>query len=295
MSDSASHESPSWSQRGDDRPRIIMLGAGDRENVAEQAGHLRSTVERYADVVCFDMRGETDLSQFGADFAVVLGGDGSMLRTAQQMHARQLPVLGVNMGKLGYLASVSPDDLDDAMAQVVSGQCRIVSHLMLRSQIIRAGEVVDEATGLNESAILSGPPFRILNVDLYVDSKLATTYSCDGLIISTPVGSTAHSLSAGGPILRNNLRAVVVQPISPHTLTVRPVVDSSDRVFEAVVENPNEGTTLVVDGRVVARLQSADCVRTERASCDFLTIELLNQNYYRTLREKLGWGGMIRR
>ncbi len=294
MSEPASQDRVPWANR-DRPPRVIMLGAGDRENVAEQAGLLRATVERHAEVVCFDMVGESDLSQLGADFAVVLGGDGSMLRTAQQMHARQLPVLGVNMGKLGYLAPVPPDGLDSAMLKVVSGQCRIVDHLMLRSQIIRGGEVEHEVTGLNESAIMSGPPFRILNVDLYVDSKLATTYSCDGLIISTPVGSTAHSLSAGGPILRNNLRAFVIQPISPHTLTVRPVVDSSDRIFEAVVDNPNEGTTLVVDGRVVARLQPGDCVRTERAPCDFLTIELLNQNYYRTLREKLGWGGMIRR
>lgn len=272
-----------------------MLGAGDRPNVAERAADLRACVESFAEIVCFDLEGKEDLSRLKADFVVVLGGDGSMLRSAHQLHTNSLPVLGVNMGKLGYLAPVSPNALHDAMQAVVAGECRINSHLMFRSALIRDGKVVDEVLGLNEAAILAGPPFRILHVDLYIDSKMATTYSCDGLIISTPVGSTAHSLSAGGPILRNDLKAFVVLPISPHTLTVRPVVDTADRVFEAVVEQPNEGTTLVVDGREVGRLLPGDRVRVARAKSQFLTIELLDQNYYRTLQEKLGWGGMIGR
>lgn len=282
-----------WRER--ERPRVALLGAGDRPNVAERAEELRDCVAQHAEIVCFDLEGRLDLSQIDADFAVVLGGDGTMLRTVKQLHSRALPVLGVNMGKLGYLAAVPPEGLDEAMQAVVAGRCRVVSHLMFRSRIFRDGEASHDVVGLNESAILAGPPFRILKVDLYIDSELATTYSCDGLIISTPVGSTAHSLSAGGPILRNNLQAFVVLPISPHTLTVRPVVDTADRVFEAVVEDPNEGTTLVVDGREVGILQPGDRVRVERAEAAFLTIELLTQNYYRTLREKLGWGGILPR
>src|SRR4030095_13629309 len=99
-----------------------------------------------------------------------------------------------------------------------------------------------------------GPPFRMLDVQLYVDAELATTYSCDGLIVASPVGSTAHSLSSGGPILRKDLQAFVISPISPHTLTNRPVVDSADRVFELSVPSPNEGTTVVVDGQSVCQL-----------------------------------------
>jgi len=154
---------------------------------------------------------------------------------------------------------------------------------------------VHEQLGLNETAIFAGPPFRMLDIQLYVDAELVTTYSCDGLIVATPVGSTAHSLSSGGPILRKDLQAFVVSPISPHTLTNRPVVDSSDRVFELSVALPNEGTALVVDGQVVCRLLAEDRVRVERAVPRFKLVEVSGQSYYRTLREKLGWGGRVRR
>jgi NAD+ kinase len=133
----------------------------------------------------------------------------------------------------------------------------------------------------------------MLYVDLYIDGELATTYSCDGLIISTPVGSTAHSLSTGGPILRKNLQAFVISPISPHTLTVRPLVDAADRVYEAVVREPNETTSVVVDGRTICRLTNRDRVQVRRAEPTFKMVEVAGQTYYRTLREKLGWGGNI--
>jgi NAD+ kinase len=144
-------------------------------------------------------------------------------------------------------------------------------------------------------AVQSGPPFTILDVDLYVDSELVTTYSCDGVIISTPVGSTAHSLSAGGPILRKDLRAFVVLPISPHTLTNRPVVDSTERVYELVVARPHAGTSVVVDGRVLCTLQRGDRVRVVQAAQRFTLVTAPGHSYYRTLREKLGWGGRLQR
>jgi NAD+ kinase len=123
---------------------------------------------------------------------------------------------------------------------------------------------------------------------------LVTTYSCDGLIVSTPVGSTAHSLSAGGPILRNDIQAFVVVPISPQTLTHRPVVDSAERVIELAVPKPHEGTSLVVDGRVLGTLQPEDRVRIVRSEACFQMVEVRGQSYYSTLHDKLGWGGQIR-
>jgi NAD+ kinase len=123
---------------------------------------------------------------------------------------------------------------------------------------------------------------------------LVTTYSCDGLIVSTPVGSTAHSLSAGGPILRKSLQAFVISPINPHALTNRPVVDSADRLIEIVVPRPHAGTSLVVDGRVLATLTARDRVRIVRSAAVFQLVEVPGQSYYRTLREKLGWGGQLK-
>jgi NAD+ kinase len=166
---------------------------------------------------------------------------------------------------------------------------------MLDCFVLRGEEVLHHQLGLNEMAVLGGPPFAMLDMDLYVDSELATTYSCDGLIISTPVGSTAHNLSAGGPILRKSLQAFVISPISPHTLTVRPVVDRADRTYEVVVRQPHDATSVVVDGRVMCTLTAKDRVRVQRASATFKMIEVGGQGYYRTLREKLGWRGQIRK
>ena len=181
------------------------------------------------------MAAEADLSGVEFDVALVLGGDGSILRAARQMGRCQRPVLGVNLGKLGFLADLSPDELCSQLPRICSGELPVVEHLMFDCTLSRDGQVVAERLGLNEVAILAGAPFAVLDVDLYVDSELVTTYSCDGLILSTPVGSTAHSLSAGGPILRQDLQAFAISPISPHTLTNRPVVDSADRVYELVV------------------------------------------------------------
>src|SRR5262249_18285217 len=148
--------------------------------------------------------------------------------------------------------------------------------------------------GLNEVAVLAGPPFALLDLDLYVDSELVTTYSCDGLIVSTPVGSTAHSLSAGGPILRQGLQAFVISPISPTALTNRPVVDSADRVYELVIREPHPGTTVVADGRVLCAMEPHDRVRIERSASRFQLVACPGHSYYHTLREKLGWGGRIK-
>ena len=218
---------------------------------------------------------------------------GSILRAVHQMGTVQVPVVGVNLGKLGFLADLSPDELVTQLPKIVAGECRTIEHLMFECSVVRRDQTVCQRLGLNEVTVVAGAPFNLFDVDLYVDAELATTYSCDGLIISTPVGSTAHSLSAGGPILRKDLQAFVIVPISPHTLTNRPVVDRADRTYEMVVNQPNEGTTAVVDGRVLCRLEPEDRVRVRQASTSFRLVEIPPHSYYRTLREKLGWGGRL--
>ncbi len=286
-------EQPAWiaARR---RPRLVLLGPGDRANVRYQAKRLRPIIEQCADVVLEDLVFEADLTQVDADIALVLGGDGSILRVAKRMQANQLPVIGVNLGRLGFLADLSPDEFASCFGDIVNGKCLIRDHLMFHCEVIQDDVVIHDQLGLNEAAVLGGPPFSILSIELYVDSELATSYSCDGLILSTPVGSTAHNLSAGGPIVRKNLQAFVIQPISPHTLTVRPIVDSADRTYEIIVREPNEATSIVVDGRVLCRLTGEERVRIQRASATFKMIEASGHTYYRTLREKLGWDGHMR-
>ena len=274
--------------------RAVLLGSGDRRpKLIPAAEKLRPIIEKHFDIVCEDFSYDGNLAICDADIAIVLGGDGSILRAAKQMASHQLPVIGVNLGKLGFLADIQPDDLEACLDQISAGEYRIVDHLMMKCQVFEKGKMLSENIVLNEAAILGGPPFQIQRIELYVDDELATNYACDGLIVSTPIGSTAHSLSAGGPILRKDVQAFVISAISPHTLTVRPVVDTADRVFEIVTQQPNESTTLVLDGQALHPLTAAHRVRIQRADDVFQLIEVAGKGYYRTLREKLGWGGEI--
>ena len=276
------------------RVKAILLGSGDRKrDLLTAAKRLRPKIEALVDVVGEDFAYEQDLTGYGADIAIVLGGDGSILRAAKQMGQNQLPVLGVNLGKLGFLADIHPDAIVPALQSVVDKSYQLVDHLMMRCQVIRDDQIIADQLGLNEAAILGGPPFDIQTIDLYVDGDLATSYRCDGLIISTPIGSTAHNLSAGGPILRKNLQAFVISPISPHTLTVRSVVDRCDRIYEVVASKPNDSTCIVLDGQVISSLVSTDRVKIQKAEPVFQLIEVPGKSYYRTLREKLGWGGQF--
>ncbi len=284
---------PPWKIEGRRQPRVLLLGSGERPNVLDEAQRLRPFIEQHAEIVLADFRYQEDLSQVRADLAIVMGGDGSILRAAKQMGANQIPVLGVNLGRLGFLADVSPAELTEYLPCVCAGECSIVNHLMLQCSVLRGDRVLHHQLGLNEAAVLGGPPWSMLSIDLYVDSELATTYNCDGVIISTPVGSTAHSLSAGGPILRKSLQAFVIMPVNPHTLTVRPVVDTAERVYELSVSQPHPTTTLVLDGVSICQLTREDRVRVVRAEPEFKMVEIPGRNYYRTLREKLGWGGNV--
>ncbi len=184
------------------------------------------------------------------------------------MAYRQLPVLGVNLGRLGFLADLTPAKLIEVLPDIAAGRFCTIEHLMFECTVSRDGRVLHRRLGLNETTVIGGSPFTLLAVDLYVDAELVTTYSCDGLIISTPIGSTAHNLSAGGPILRKDLQAFVISPISPNTLTNRPVVDSADRVFELIVPEPLAGTSVVVDGQVLCGVASQDRIRIAAPSRD---------------------------
>jgi NAD+ kinase len=275
------------------RQRVMVLGAGDRPHVAKEAERLQPLIAEHLEIVVWDMELASDLSQTPADVAIVLGGDGSILQAARLMGHEQRPVAGVNLGKLGFLADLSPRDLEGFLPALASGQYQVVEHLMFEFELWRGGRVTARRLGLNEMVVHSGAPFRLLEVDLKVDGELVTRYTCDGLILSTPVGSTAHSLSAGGPILRKDLQALVISPISPHTLTNRPVVDSAERTYEVSVAQPNPGTAVVVDGRVVEDLEPGDRIVVTRSQARFKLVEVPGHSYYRTLREKLGWGGTL--
>lgn len=293
-----------WPALGRSRPRVAVLASVNRPRVRAELQKLESILARSADIVAIDQDESFDFAKTDVDLCVVLGGDGSILSAARRMGLHQKPVIGVNLGRLGFLAALGEDELGAIWPEVCAGKYPIDEHLMLQCAIVRAaqrqrgspaGELQPSPLAyqlaLNEAAILGGPPYSMLQIDLYVDGELASTYSCDGLIISTPVGSTAHNLSAGGPILQRRLQAVVISPISPHTLTLRPVVDRADRTFEMVVRQGHESVSAVFDGRVLGSLADGDCYRIGKAPVSFKMISIPEKGEYRTLRDKLGWGG----
>jgi NAD+ kinase len=268
--------------------RIFVLGNGNRAGVKEEAAKLLPILEKLCDIVVFDLNQEKDL-RCGADLALVLGGDGAILRAARQMGYHQVPVLGINLGKLGFLADLTPDDVRCCFSQVVAGDYRVTHHLMYECEV-STPQNSRTYLGLNEIVIRSGPPFRIVDLDLLVDGEQASTISGDGLIISTPVGSTAHSLSAGSPILGQELLAFILTPICPHSLTSRPVVDSATKVYTIHLRQTTSGAFLIIDGQEVIPLAADHRVTVRKAPVEFGLVKVPGHSYYQTLRNKLRWG-----
>lgn len=286
--------------------RTIVLGSGKRPGVLETFERLRPEIERYLELLVIDFTEMTDsdeteigkgeveairLENVQAEMVLVLGGDGAILNAAHRMNRRQLPVLAVNLGSLGFLAGIRADRLIEVLECLNPDNFPLVRHLMLECQIWREKTqcVERHQLCLNEIAAFRGDgSYRIANISLLVDHLPVTTFRCDGLIISTPVGSTAHNLAGGGPILRKDLDAVVITPIGPHSLNHRPVVDSADRVYE--LTGVGHSVQIVLDGERFAVLEPGDRAMICRGNVSFLMIEPNVQEYYTTLRNKLGWG-----
>jgi NAD+ kinase len=269
--------------------RLFVLGNANRPRVREEADRLLPFLRSHCGIVVYDLIQEKDLTTAEADIALVLGGDGAILRAARQMGYHQVPVLGVNLGKLGFLADLSPQELRDCFSQVVQGEYRVTRHLMFEC-IVESPEESRQFLGLNEVAFQVGYPFHTIDLDLSVDGEPVSRFSGDGLIISTPIGSTAHSMSAGGPILGQELSVLVITPICPHTLTYRPVVDSADKIYTISVRRAEAGTALVIDGQEIVPLTVEHRVTVRKAPVTFGLVKVAGRSHYQTLRDKLRWG-----
>ncbi|HEX2485496.1 MAG TPA: NAD(+)/NADH kinase [Myxococcota bacterium] len=225
-----------------------------------------------------------------ADLLVVLGGDGTLLSVARETGTRGVPILGVNLGTLGFLAEVAPDELSDALARIVGGDFRTVRRLRLDVRAERDGETLLEALALNDAVITRGETSRMIDIETFTDGLPMATYRGDGLIAATPTGSTAYSLSAGGPILLPEIDAFVITPICPHTLTQRPVVlPRSSRVEMRVL--PREGIgELHVDGRASCPLERGDRVHVACSEHPARFVISPLRSRFDVLRAKLHWG-----
>jgi len=275
--------------------RIIVLTGSDRSDILSAWTDLRTYLDGVRDVVVVGVFSSDQPipEELDAEMVVVLGGDGSILRGCRQLGQRQLPIIGVNLGRLGFLTDLSPAEFRKGLPALKRGQYTTVEHLMYRCTHHQADGSVITDLGLNEVTVTSAGALKMLDISLRIDDEDVTTFSCDGLIISTPVGSTAHNLSAGGPILRQELKVFVITPICPHTLTVRPIVDSADRTFRLSVKDAPPGVMIVIDGQIRRPLGANDCIEISRAEPTFKLIRLTGHSYYRTLHRKLGWQGQL--
>lgn len=269
--------------------RIFVLGSALRPGVQEEADRLLPFLKDHCEICAFDLSYQQDLRCFEADMAVVLGGDGAILRAARQMGYQQTPVLGINLGKLGFLADLGPEEVRTCFPKVIRGEYRITRHLMFEC-VANMGGRQKTFLGLNEVAIHAGPPFHLVDLDLAIDGESVTRFSGNGLIVSTPIGSTAFNLSAGGPILGQELDAFVITPVCPHTLTSRPVVESGQRTFVIDVHTSRGDTFLMIDGQEIHQVTVGDQILIRKAPVQFGLVKVAGKSHYKTLRDKLRWG-----
>ena len=224
------------------------------------------------------------------DLLVVLGGDGTMIAAARMVGDHGTPVLGVNYGTLGYLADFTHEEMIPALEAVQAGDFTLDRRLMLSSEVHRGGEKLLHDRVLNDVVISKSALARIVEIETWVDGKFLNRFRADGLIVSTPTGSTAYSLSAGGPVIYPSMQAVVVTPICPHTLSNRPVVVPDDAEFELILKTPKEEVALTLDGQVGMPLEYEDRVTVRKSRTTFNLIQAHNRNYFDVLRNKLKWG-----
>jgi NAD+ kinase len=229
----------------------------------------------------------------GADLAIAVGGDGTMLGAVRIAAPHRVPVLGINAGALGFLTELSPEELPTFLPRIVSGEYDLEERLMLEATIRRGEEVVGEITALNDIVVRQGATGRLINLTVTVAQSHLGHFAADGLILSTPTGSTAYGLSAGGPIVHPSTSALVLVPICPHSLSFRPmVIPSSDAVEIFCEGNPlNDEMMLTADGQDSRRVLAGDSIRVRVSPDTARLVKFAHFSFYDRLREKLQWGG----
>lgn len=224
------------------------------------------------------------------DMLIVLGGDGTLLAAARLMSVRNIPILPVNLGGLGFLTSVTLDDLYPVLEQAVAGQARYSERVMLESWVMRAGRTFHHARALNDAVLNKAALARIVDLQLHVDGEFVCNYKADGLIISTPTGSTAYSLAAGGPIVYPIVSAFIITPICPHTLTNRPLVIRDTAHIDVDFHGGDGSIYLTLDGQVGVELAPGDRVTLAALPERLRLVRPQQKSYFSVLRDKLKWG-----
>jgi len=224
------------------------------------------------------------------EMIIVLGGDGTLLSVARLMGNHDVPILGVNLGGLGFLTEITLEELYRVLEKVVQGDFITDERVVLNASVIRRGERMAEFIVLNDAVINKGALARIIDLETTINGEYLTTFKSDGLILSTPTGSTAYNLSAGGPIVYPSLHCIIITPICPHTLTNRPIVIPDDVEIRAMLKTKQQEVILTLDGQQGFTLEFEDVVEVKKAEGHIFLIKSPYRHYFEVLREKLKWG-----
>lgn len=229
-----------------------------------------------------------------SDLIIVVGGDGTLLGAARDVASANVPVLGVNRGRLGFLTDIMPEDLEVRLEEVFAGKYVEERRFLLEVEVRRQGEIVDTAIALNDVVLHPGQSIRMLEFELLIDGQFVYSQRSDGLIVSTPTGSTAYALSAGGPIMHPKLNAIVLVPMFPHTLTSRPLVVDGDRKICIIIGNNNDLSPQVsCDAQSHINTQEGDELHISKMAQTLHLLHPPQYNFYETCRNKLGWGSRL--
>lgn len=282
--------------------KVLVVANLSKPQVREALSSLEPELRKGFELVGVETKTSMDLARVEADRILVLGGDGTLLSVARRLGGRQIPVLGVNFGRLGFLASFTLEQLTKSLPLMREDKLPVSRRMMIEASVVGEGvcgtlgdmaEVGRSrrfvATALNDAVITAGPPFRMTELEVGENGETVVRYSGDGLIVSTPSGSTAYNISAGGPIISPGVPAMCVTPICPHSLSFRPVVVPADSTLLIRAVRVNAGTTLFCDGQESTKLQKGDHVVIRRAEHDVLLLENPGAHRWRSLAEKLHW------
>lgn len=251
---------------------------------------LKAAEEVARQVNCDSLSIEGDRLTEDIDLLVVLGGDGTMLGASRLIGSRRIPVLGINFGYLGYLTEFTLNEMFGALEDLREGNFRLDGRMMLDVSVRRNDQIIAEHRALNDAVINQSTLARMIELECFVNGDFVNSFRADGMIVSTPTGSTAYSLSAGGPIVFPLMNAIIITPICPHTLSNRPVIVPGDVTVEMIFKQAKDGVLLTIDGQRGVSLEANDRVILRRSETTFQIVRPTRRNYFEVLRTKLKWG-----
>ncbi len=281
---------------------VGVTGRQGRAQVVDTLAHLATFLQQRGITVLLDEQldnllpehsfARVNLEQMGpqCDLLIVVGGDGSMLGAARMLAQHNIPVIGINRGRLGFLTDISPDELEEQLTEVLDGRYLAESRFLLEARVRRQGKVIGQGDALNDVVLHPGQSTRIIEFELYIDGQFVYQQRADGLIIATPTGSTAYALSGGGPIMHPRLDAIVLVPMYPHMLTNRPLVVDGDSELKLVIRPENTICPQVsCDGQIHITSAPGDEITIHKKSRSLKLLHPLNHNFYESCRSKLRW------